>query len=346
MTCGIALNKANSVFPGGQVHLKLDEAGQVSKTGDSEMIFSVTTRQNHQLQPEVFGRRTWRHDLQIFHFKPEWKRTLVFYKETFQSLCLANIVWILLLNGTFLGMYVYQASTFATILMSPPYSFQPGWLGYVQLVQVLDSVVMVPILGYGSDLVARSMSTRRNGLFQVRRWPSLPRFCPKCFERKASHKEWGREREHARLTWRQSQPEYRLITLSLPIALAVLGCVLYGQAGAHPDRWHWMTTVAPYNICFFAFLGANLIGITYVVDSFPSKAGPLLLVICAGRGFISFGLSYSTVPLINLTGYDGAMNIFAIISGVIGALAIPVYFLGSRIRLWATNRLWPEVTEG
>lgn len=154
-----------------------------------------------------------------------------------------------------------------------------------------------------------------------------------------------RVREHARLMWRQSQPEYRLITLSLPIALAVLGCVLYGQAGAHPDRWHWMTIVAPYNICFFAFLGANLIGITYVVDSFPSKAGPLLLVICAGRGFISFGLSYSTVPLISLTGYDGAMNIFAIISGVMGALAIPVYFFGARIRLWATNRLWPEVTE-
>lgn len=148
-----------------------------------------------------------------------------------------------------------------------------------------------------------------------------------------------------RLIWKQTQPEYRLITLSLPIALAVLGCVLYGQAGTHPDRWHWMTIVAPYNLGFFAFLGANLIGITYVVDSFPSKAGPLLLVVCAGRGFISFGLSYSTVPLISLTGYDGAMNIFAIISGVMGALAIPVYFFGARIRLWATNRLWPEVAE-
>lgn len=136
------------------------------------MIFSVTTRENHRLQPEVWGQRTWRHNLKIFHFKPEWRRTLVFYKETFLSLCLPNIVWILLLNGTFLGIYVYQASTFATILMSPPYSFKPGWLGYVQLVQVLDSVIMVPILGYGSDLVARSMSTRRNGLFQV--CPQMP----------------------------------------------------------------------------------------------------------------------------------------------------------------------------
>lgn len=154
-------------FPGGEVHLKLDEAGQVCGNGPAEKIVRVTTAKSHKLQPEVFGPRTWRNDLRIFHFKPEWRNTLVFYKETFESLCLANIVWILLLNGTFLGIYVYQASTFATILMSPPYSFESGWLGYVQLVQVLDCVIMVPVLGYGSDLVARVMSTRRNGLFQV-----------------------------------------------------------------------------------------------------------------------------------------------------------------------------------
>lgn len=104
-----------------------------------------------------------------------------------------------------------------------------------------------------------------------------------------------------------------------------------------------MTIVAPYNLGDFAFLGANLVGITYAIDSFPSKAGPLLLVLCAGRGFISFGLSYSTVPLINLIGYQGAMNIFAIIAGVLGVITVPVYLFGSRIRMWATKKIWPEI---
>ncbi|KAE9576176.1 putative MFS-type transporter [Colletotrichum fructicola] len=290
----------------GAVHLKFDDEGNVTKNGDMERVIQVTTRENHVLQPEAFGERTWRSDMKIFHFKPDWSQTLVFYKETFQSLCLPNIVWMLLINGTFLGIYVYQASTFATILMAPPYSFQTEWLGYVQLVQVLDCVIMVPLLGYGSDLLARKMSTWKNGVFQ---------------------------------------PEYRLIILSIPIVSAIAACVFYGQAGSHPEQWHWMTIVAPYHVGYFAFLGANLIGITYAIDSFPSKAGPLLLVICAGRGFISFGLSYSTVPLINLTGYDGAMNIFAIISGVLGAITIPVYFFGSRIRIWATKKLWPEMAQ-
>ncbi|KAK2041707.1 major facilitator superfamily transporter [Colletotrichum somersetense] len=291
----------------GAVHLKFDEHGNVNANGDTEMVVKVLTRENHVLQPEVFGPRTWRHDIKIFHFKkPDWSQTATFYKETAQSLCLLSVVWMLLLNGAFLGIYVYESSTFATILMSPPYLFKFNWLGYVQLVQILDCVLLVPLLGYGSDMLVRALSRWRHGTFQ---------------------------------------PEYRLIVLSLPVTCAIISCVLFGQAGADPHRWHWMAIVAPYNLGFFSFMGANLIGITYLVDSFPSKAGPLLLVLCAGRGFISFGLSYSTVPLINLTGYNGAMNIFAIISGVLGAMAFPVYLFGARVRMWATKKVWPEIAQ-
>ncbi|KAK1984498.1 major facilitator superfamily transporter [Colletotrichum cereale] len=290
----------------GAVHLKFDENGKVDIDGDTEMVVQVLTRENHILQPEVFGPRTWRHNIRIFHFKPDWSQTVTFYKETAQALCLPNILWMLLLNGAFLGIYVYQSSTFATILMSPPYLFKNEWLGYVQLVQVLDCVLLVPLLGYGSDMLVRTLSRWRNGTFQ---------------------------------------PEYRLIVLSLPVLSAILSCVFFGQAGAFPERWHWMTIAAPYNLGFFSFLGANLVGITYVIDSFPSKAGPLLLVLCAGRGFISFGLSYSTVPLINLIGYNGAMNIFAAIAGVLGAIAFPVYYFGARIRMWATKKVWPEMAQ-
>ncbi|KAF6804500.1 major facilitator superfamily transporter [Colletotrichum sojae] len=287
----------------GAVHLTLDAQGHPNKSGDTELVFQVTTRENHVLQPEVFGSRTWRHDLPIFHSSPRWSQAVTFYKETLQALCLPSMLWMLLLNGTFLGIYVYQASTFATILTSPPYGFKFDLLGWVQLVQVLDCLILVPILGYGSDLLARKMSTWRNGVFQ---------------------------------------PEYRLIMLSIPIISAILSCVIYGQAGAHPSKWHWIAVVAPYHLGYFAFLGANLVGITYAIDSFPGKAGPLLLVICAGRGFISFGLSYATVPLIDLTGYDGAMNIFAVIAGVLGAGAVPAYVWGDRVRMWATRRFWPE----
>ncbi|UPL01266.1 hypothetical protein LCI18_012200 [Fusarium solani-melongenae] len=258
----------------GAVHLRLDKNGNVSRDGTDEVIYQVTTRQETFLRPEKYGARTWRHDIKLFHMKPDWKAMVKFYKDTAKSLVLPTIFWMLLLNGAFLGLYVYQVSTFAQILISQPYSFDAEMLGYVQLVQVLDC------------------------------------------------------------------PEYRLLVLAIPAAAAVISCIIYGRAAAAPDNWHWMAIVASYHLCYFAFLGANLVGITFAMDSFPSKAEPLLLVICAGRGFISFGLSYSTVPLINLTGYDGAMNVYAIVCGVLSGLGIAAYFLGARVRDWARRNVF------
>ncbi|KAF4463996.1 HOL1 [Fusarium albosuccineum] len=290
----------------GAVHLKLDKNGNVSREGTDEILFQVTTRHETFLQPEKYGPRTWRYDLQLFHKKPDWKALVTFYKDTAQSLVLPTTLWMLILNGAFLGLYVYQASTFAVILVSPPYSFHVEWLGYVQLVQVLDCVIMVPLLGYGSDFLCKFLSRRRKGVFE---------------------------------------PEYRLLVLVIPAAAAIISCVIYGRAGAMPDQWHWMAVVVTYHLGYFAFLGVNLVGITFAVDSFPSKAGPLLLGICAGRGFISFGLSYSTVPLINLTGYDGALNIFAIICGVLSGLGIVAYLIGRRVRVWSRQHIWPKAEE-
>jgi len=79
-------------------------------------------------------------------------------------------------------------------------------------------------------------------------------------------------------------------------------------------------------------LGANIVGLTYAIDSFPLVAGPLLVLICAGRGIISFGLSYATLPATQTLGYDWTMNVFAIITGVLSALGIPCYFYGRKIR--------------
>lgn len=275
------------------------EAKGVTMTRD--LLFRVTTAEERVLQPQKFGPRTWRQDWRIFHTKPDWRACASFYADAARGLALPTVLWLVLLNGAFLGVYVYQASTFAQVLAMPPYLFRNAWLALVQLVQVLDCVVMVPLLGYGSDLAVRWLSRRRRGVFE---------------------------------------PEYRLLVLAVPAVAVVVSCVVYGRAGQHPDQWPWVAVVAPYHLGYFAFLGANLVGITYSVDSFPDKAGPLLLLICAGRGFISFGLSYSTVPLNSLTGYDGAMNIYAMICGVFCALGIPAYIFGGAVRRWASRHFW------
>ncbi|KAJ2903574.1 major facilitator superfamily transporter [Zalerion maritima] len=183
----------------------------------------------------------------------------------------------------------------------PPYLFETNWLGWVQLTQVVASVLAVPVLGHGSDFIDTWLSKRHNGIYQ---------------------------------------PEYRLITLAIPVVCIILSCVIYGRGATNPYDWHWTSIVLTYHLGWFGFIGSNMVGITYAIDSFPSKAGPLLLLICAGRGFISFGLSYSTVPAIDALGYDSAMNIFAIVTGVLGGLAIPTYCLGGWVRMKATRLMW------
>ncbi|KAF2009453.1 major facilitator superfamily transporter [Aaosphaeria arxii CBS 175.79] len=288
---------------GGLVQLKFDEQGNLDSEGKQNFLYQVTTKQTHVLQPEIFGPRTWRYDLRVFHFKPDWKATVVFYKETLQCLIIPNVFWLLCLNGAFLGLYVYQASTFAQLLMPPPHLFTSMELGYVQLVQIADCMILIPVLGYGADFLVKSMSRWRDGIFK---------------------------------------PEYRLLPIAFPAICAIISAVLYGRGAQDLLSWHWMTIVGPYHLGYFAFIGCNVISIAYCIDSFPRKAGPLLLVVCAGRGFISFGLSYSTVPAIKSLGYDGAMNILAIISGVLLAVLVPAYLTGQYFRNLFAKKVFKE----
>lgn len=49
----------------------------------------------------------------------------------------------------------------------------------------------------------------------------------------------------------------------------------------------------------------------YLLANYPTRAGPLLVIICAFRGIISFGTSYGTAPFIASHGYDGTFGTFA-----------------------------------
>ena len=122
-----------------------------------------------------------------------------------------------------------------------------------------------------------------------------------------------------------------------PIIVGVLSSILYGQAAAHPHRIHWFAVVFACNAYYFAFVGANQVGIVYALDSYPTRSGPALVVICAIRGILSFGTSYGVQPFIDLRGYDGAFLIYGILTGVLGAGGILVYIFSAKIRAFCSR---------
>lgn len=175
---------------------------------------------------EQYEPHCWRDDLKIFVSNPRVSDIPTFYKHVFQGLFIPTTFWLLLLNGANLGTYVFLASTFASILMASPYSFSFDALGYVQAGQIVCCLVFLPLLGYGSDMVIRNFSRRNNGLYK---------------------------------------PEYRLPVIAIPAIIGAICGIIYGEAGAHPEKWSVASIVIGYNASYFAFLGANIVGITYAV---------------------------------------------------------------------------------
>jgi hypothetical protein len=160
------------------------------------------------------------------------------------------------------------------------------------------------------------------------------------------------------------QPESRILPLAIPIIIGVLSAVLYGLAGAHPQvskllldtppkcdeltstqDYHWFTIVFAYAGYYFGFVGANIVGVTYLLDSYPARAAPVLVVITALRGFISFGTSYGVAKFIETSGYDGSFGTYAGLTALFGMLGIPIYYYGKKIRQY-TGRFATKETEG
>lgn len=264
------------------------------------------------LDYERYAPRTWKSDMRLWVGKPQWTETWDVLRvspylcrqnhlyiisnpsqQTFELLFFPNVLWALLLNGLTIGVNVAIGTTYSTILADPPYNWPDSSASYINCGQIIVAIVALPLLGHGSDYLVKYFANRNNGIHE---------------------------------------PEIRIIPLIFPIIVGTFTAALYGQGGAHPYEYHWFIyawTVAAY---YFCFVGANIVGITYLLDSYPGRSGPLLVIICAFRGFISFGTSYAVSPFIALHGYDGAFGTYAALTAAFGLLGIPVFIWGKQIR--------------
>lgn len=135
------------------------------------------------------------------------------------------------------------------------------------------------------------------------------------------------------------EPESRLIPLAIPLVIGVFTAFIYGQGAVQHYHWFFIAwAVAAY---YFCFVGANICSITYLLDSYPARSGPMLVVICAFRGIMSFGTVAAIAPGVEKLGYDGLFNTYGGLTAAFGLLALPVYFYGKKIRAvtgrWAVD---------
>ncbi|KAM0350519.1 hypothetical protein ACHAPU_003000 [Fusarium lateritium] len=259
---------------------------------DDETVIVVCT-ERPELDFVNFAPRTWRSDLRLWIGAPEWNKITEIFAQTFGLMLFPNVFWALCLNGLTLGVNIAIGTTYGSIVTAPPYNWPQSSASYVNAGQIVTSLVALPCFGYGSDKLIRWFDNRRNGIHE---------------------------------------PEIRLIPLAFPIVVGVFTAVLYGLGATHPENYHWFTYVWAVAGYYFTFVGANIVAITYLLDSYPQRAGPLLVIICAVRGIMSFGVSYGIAPMIEKNGYDGAFAVFGGLTGAFGVLGIFIFIFGKKIR--------------
>ena len=219
-------------------------------------------------------------------------------QNTFQILLFPNVAWAFCLNGLTIGVNIAIGTTFSTIITGPGYNWPESSASYVNAGQIVTALVALPLLGNGSDYLIKWAAKRNGGIHE---------------------------------------PEVRLIPLCIPLTVGIVAATLQGQAGSHPYNYHWFTIVFANAGYYFCFVGANIAAITYLLDAYPTRTAPVLVVICALRGFVSFGVSYGVQKFIESAGYDGSFGTYAGLTGLFGVLGVVVFFTGKRIRAFTSR---------
>ncbi|KAJ5363863.1 MFS general substrate transporter [Penicillium cataractarum] len=254
----------------------------------------VTASQRRNLDFVNFKARSFWNDLKPWGaVKPQWKEIPKFWYHLGQLTLFPAVLWLVLCSGALLGTYILMTAVFAQVLMAPPYSFNPNYLGFVMGGQAVVAFVVQPIAGYGSDIALKYLTTRNKGV---------------------------------------SEPEYRLIPAILPAAVAIVSCVIYGRSCEYPADWAWTGVVIPMNALFYSFVSVVVLGFVYTMDCYPQRGHIAMVALCAGRGFISFGISFGTTAFVRVSGYDGALDICAIVLGVLTSFGFVTYFFGKSFR--------------
>ncbi|EOD47641.1 putative mfs transporter protein [Neofusicoccum parvum UCRNP2] len=234
-----------------------------------EVLAPVTTSARPPLDYTRHQPRTVLSDMRLFVGPADWKQAYYTLKAMVQVLLFPNVFWAFCLNGLTIGVNIAIGTTYAQVIEAPPYSWSATAASYVNAGQIVTALVALPALGTGSDRLIRWRARRNGGIHE---------------------------------------PENRLVPLALPVVVGVLAAVVYGQACQRPAEWHWFALVFANAAYYFCFVGANIAAITYLLDSYPARGGPVLVIICALRGFVSFGTSYGVAKFIETDGYDGSFG--------------------------------------
>ncbi|KLU90384.1 hypothetical protein MAPG_09346 [Magnaporthiopsis poae ATCC 64411] len=260
---------------------------------------TLTTRDERPLDLDRYPPRTLASDMRIFAKKPNWAAAVRTVREICSVFWFPNVLLVSAFNGLIMGADIAIQITYGTALVSPPYNWAPTSVSLIQLGQIAVALVAVPLVGTASDKGIKWLARRRGGVHE---------------------------------------PERRLLTMILPLLLAVLLTGMYGFVLANPERYHWMAIAFTVDAYLYILLAASTAGTTYLIDAYPRRAGAILVILPVTRGLVSFGVSSGTVDYISQIGAPNVYGIYAGLIALFGLFGCVLYWKGKAVRRFCTRR--------
>lgn len=251
-----------------------------------------------KLKPDIdyvrYGRRTWWDEIGVFTMGFAWGRAWEAVLASLKSFFFPNIFWVIVLNGLFSAVSLAAGQTGAVVLLTQPNSWPFRILGLAVLPIVIASFFVALFAGYGADRISNFITKKYRGGLR--------------------------------------DPEVHLINLFVPMIFAIIGCIMFGYGGTYIGHVSWAVFVVGIGFLSFGLLSANVIFSTYVVESYPEWAGPVLVNVASARNIIGFGFSFKVTDWIGQLGF---LKMFGVYAGVIALLSlglIPMYIYGRQTR--------------
>lgn len=127
-------------------------------------------------------------------------------------------------------------------------------------------------------------------------------------------------------------PEYRLPPLIIPAIIGPMGIVTFGVCLQH--HTHWIGPAFGYVMQGFGLTAASNVLVTYTVDSYPTLAGEVLVVVFLIRGVSGCLLSLYAYDWVLAAGIGNTFGQMAAIQYFLALFALVFYFYGKKIRIW------------
>lgn len=177
--------------------------------------------------------RTWKYNLAIYHGPAKWNEGWTALLDSLRTFFYPHILFITMLNSAMIAAAFAAGYTATPALLTKPWSWPFKHLGFCLFPILIAAIFVAFVSGNLADKLANFFAKKRG----------------------------------------KRAPENQLINLALPTLMAILGTVLFGICGQHPDKYHWAVFLLGLGLMGFGFLGANTVGAVYVLECYPQLAG-------------------------------------------------------------------------